>query len=102
MVIKLGSDGGLSIISTVCSARGGRLDDDDDEVFFRLYNEGKRSEQIMIIKVRALAGKTTHEERICETAAAWGRARDASMKEKMSRNSIESKRTYQMHGGCSR
>ena len=64
LVIKLGCDGSLSIISAARSAGGGGFE--DDEAIVRLYIEG-RSEHISVMKVRA--GKTTHEERICGTAA---------------------------------
>jgi hypothetical protein len=64
LVIKLGCDGSLSIISAARSAGGGGFE--DDEAIVRLYIDG-RSEHISVMKVRV--GKTTHEERICGTAA---------------------------------
>ena len=48
LVIKLGCDGSLSIISAARSVGGGGFDE-DDEVIVRLYNDG-RSEQITEIK----------------------------------------------------
>ena len=45
LVIKLGCDGSLSTISAARSAGGGGF----DEAIVRLYNEGKRSEQISVI-----------------------------------------------------
>ena len=49
LVIKLGCDGSLSIISAARSAGGGGLDE-DDEAIVRLYNDGKGSEPIAEIK----------------------------------------------------
>jgi hypothetical protein len=49
LVIKLGCDGSLSTISAARSAGGGGFDE-DDEAIVRLYNEGKRSEQIDVIE----------------------------------------------------
>ena len=49
LVIKLGRDGSLSIISAARSAVGGGFDE-DDEYIVRLYNGEKRSEQKGVIK----------------------------------------------------
>ena len=49
LVIKLGCDGSLSMISAAFSAGGGGFDE-DEEAIVRLYNGGKRSEQICVIK----------------------------------------------------
>jgi len=49
LVIKLGHDGSLSIISSMHSVGGGGFDK-DDEAIVQLYNEGKRSKQKGVIK----------------------------------------------------
>jgi hypothetical protein len=49
LVIRLGYDGRLSILSTASSARGGAFEEDNAAIV-RLHNEEKRSEQTGVIK----------------------------------------------------
>ena len=58
LVIKLGCDGSLSIISAARSAGGGGFEDDDEDIV-RLYNEGRKREQIGETKSPSRQGRRT-------------------------------------------
>jgi hypothetical protein len=61
LVIKLGCDGSLSTISDARSAGGGGFNCffEGDEAIVRLYDKGKRSEQIGVIKKSKQARRRT-------------------------------------------
>jgi hypothetical protein len=97
LVIKLGCDGSLSIISAARSAGGGGFDE-DDEAIVRLHNEGRRSEQMGVIKSPSRQDDARREYlRDCRMRSCSRR-----YERKVSRDGMESERTCQMRGGYSR
>lgn len=58
LVIRLGCDGSLSMISAARSAGGGGFDE-DDEAIVRLYNEGRKSEHMDVVKKSEQKGRRT-------------------------------------------
>ena len=95
LLIKLGCDGNLSIISAA-ARRGGF---DEDKMIVQLYNKRKRSEQIDIIIKRPSRQGDARRRYLQD-----GRIRSCMRRyeRKMSGNDVERERTCQRGGAHSR